>query len=202
MFPNELYVRIFIHQLIEEWSKMSLVSSNFYNLLHSIKYNREVMAIDDFNGTRFNLTHLEVKELSSLRSIGELKSLTSLRLSECHRITDNDLKHLKELKYLTSLRLSECYRITDNGLKHIRELKYLKSLQLSHCRISDNGLNIIKELRDLECLNLTYCYNLTDECLKHINKLINLKILNLIHCFNITNIGLQHLKDELKISLV
>jgi hypothetical protein len=131
--------------------------------------------------------------LSQLRALDQLKSLTTLVLSECVSITDTGLGYLRSLKDLARLDLSAT-NITDKGLSHLEALTRLRRLDLWHCsQITDAGLANLQALNNLTCLDLSYCDQISDNGLLHLGVLTSLKSLNLYQCTRITDQGLAHL---------
>lgn len=62
-----------------------------------------------------------------MRELAHLKTLQSLDLGGCARVTDVGLKELAALKHLRWLSLSKCDKVSDNGaselMKSIPQLK-------------------------------------------------------------------------------
>ena len=58
--------------------------------------------------------------LRAFKALGNVSSLTSLKLSGCARLTDKGLAELARLPALTSLHLTDCFRVTAKGLTALK----------------------------------------------------------------------------------
>lgn len=133
-----------------------------------------------------------VEKSEDLRPIGQLKSLRGLDIST-YWIDDAGLKHLLELPKLETLafndaltsvaawtelarnvKLDELILTTgatkDEALKVICTIKTLKRLNLAESQITNVGLTYIPRLKSLESLNLSGCHNLTDKGIQNLKQ--------------------------------
>ncbi len=97
---------------------------------------------------------------------------------------------------IASLSLSQCRDITDAALSHLAALPELDSLDLSRTQITDEGLQAISNLK-LRMLDLSYCENITDKGLQTVKqgKLSQyLKQLKLSNCKKVGDEGVRALR--------
>eukprot|EP00116_Pleurobrachia_bachei_P009311 sb/3469573/ len=103
----------------------------------------------------------------SLRVLSGLKTLDYLELQYCDEFTCHGLKSLENLHSLTTLKLSRCYDLTSECLYHLMSsLKRITRLHLNDCLgLDDQGLVGLSELSpQLQYLELSqsYSHSLTD----------------------------------------
>lgn len=96
------------------------------------------------------------------------RSVHTIDLSGCLRITDAGLRHLQGVH---TINLYECWNITDAGLQHLG------------ARASPTGVGV-------HTINLTGCRKVTDVGLQHLQRV---HTIDLYGCDKITKNGLQHL---------
>jgi hypothetical protein len=75
--------------------------------------------IDSFGGEFQGFTHYSLS-LPAFKALGNVSSLTSLKLSRCAKLTDKGLAELARLPALTSLHLTDCFRVTAKGLTALK----------------------------------------------------------------------------------
>ncbi len=132
-----------------------------------------------------------------LEAIAEnCKSLTSLNLSSCERITEESLKAIAQnCKDLSRRNLTLCKHIADEDLKALAEnCKGLKHLSLAWCaKVTNEGIKAITaSCKELTHLYLDNCYKVTDEILKAIaTNCKELTRLNLVNCYKVTDEGIK-----------
>ncbi len=106
-------------------------------------------------------------------------------------ISDDSLQVVAGCKTLRTVLLSGCKRITDNGLKHLSKLPNLNIVALSDTKIGDEGIREICK-KDLYCLTFANCTNVTDKSLPFIDELEHLDTLWIGHS-SISKNGAIHL---------
>lgn len=105
-------------------------------------------------------------------------ALESLTLSDCG-LTDGDFSSLGKLKSLTSLSMSNNYGMTSKSFAFISELKSLRNLSLDYCvELPDEAIAAISKSASIESLNLGSCKKLTAEGTLHLSAMTTLKYLN------------------------
>ena len=151
--------------------------------------------------TQLNLTILDLTGCRRIGNVGlqylsQLHNLTHLDLTGCHKIGNAGLQYLSQLHNLSYLNLTFCYQITDNGFQFLSQLYNLTTLNLSACSITDAGVLFLSQLYNLTTLNLSSCL-ITDIGLHHLIHLYRLSNLNLFNCQQITDGGINDLKETL-----
>ena len=82
--------------------------------------------------------------------------LQTLKLFECHRLTDASLANLSSLSVLETLDLSGCHNLSNAVLSSLSSLKSLNNLTINDCtELTDTGLTHISHLKELKTLNLS-----------------------------------------------
>lgn len=118
-------------------------------------------------------------------------NLRTLDLSLCTQFSEAALAHLPP--HLESLNLSACHQLTDTALAHLPS--DLQSLSVSYCRkLSDEALSLLPS--SLLLLDLSYCNQLTDDSLIHLP--LHLQSLNLSACPQFTDTALDRLPSSLQ----
>ena len=83
--------------------------------LTSLELCDEIDGFADFeNFKHYSLT------LPAFKALGNVSSLTSLKLSRCAKLTDEGLEELARLPALTSLHLTACPKVTAKGLTALK----------------------------------------------------------------------------------
>ena len=83
--------------------------------LTSLELCDEIDGFADFeNFKHYSLT------LPAFKALGNVSSLTSLKLSRCAKLTDKGLEELARLPALTSLHLTACPKVTPKGLTALK----------------------------------------------------------------------------------
>lgn len=136
--------------------------------------------------------HLSSKHVTDagLAYIGECNNLKKLYLLDMN-ISDNGLKHLVPLTMMEVLAVGGS-AVTDDGMANISKFRGLKRLSLSGTQISDRGLATIRHLTALEQLSLHSCKNITNEGLRHLRDMVRLETLDLART-GVTSEGMQEL---------
>ena len=103
---------------------------------------------------KLNLTKHGYVDFAVLEQLVNLKNLTSLNVSECQRINDEDLQIVSEMYNLTELELSGIGSTTMDGVQHLSRLTRLSKLALGRSR--QINLAIILDLQNMtELTDLT-----------------------------------------------
>ncbi|MEC7839317.1 MAG: hypothetical protein VX777_04680 [Chlamydiota bacterium] len=182
--------------------------------------NRYLASNIDKNSTETSIIISEVEE-SNEYSIQIDVRKTTLDLTECSKLEDEDIKviteklphleilklnafeltetsfmYLSELKNLKKLYIFQCDSITDSAIKHLSKLKKLEVLDLStgdNKSITDTGIEHLKNLKKLRSLNLFGLAKITDKSIENLSSITSLEKINLTWCYGITAAGLNHL---------
>jgi hypothetical protein len=127
--------------------------------------------------------------------LAPLSGLTNIRSLDLQRsnITNAGLEKLKGLTKLQTLILSHT-NITGAGLSNLQGMTKLEVLDLSWTRFVNEGLDYIKSLENLRELNLENTASSSRD-LKHVAMCKKLKKLELRNNPQITDAGLEYLKD-------
>ncbi len=149
----------------------------------------------DLDSTRIKGGGLEIKALSSLVQLEELRLSAFNVHKDGFGVGDRAMSAIAALPKLRSVRL-RLTRVTDAGLAKLCKSKSLRTIGLEGTAVSDAGLVHLKQLPDLENLQLGVYRDgarVTDEGLKTIGQLNNLRYLDLSGT-KVTNAGLVHLR--------
>lgn len=162
-----------------------------------------------FTSKRMEVTDAGVaslKDLHQLRSLAlnntevtdaglvYFKGLTKLRFLSLVQtdVSGEGLRHLKDLP-IERLMLVET-KVDDDGLKHLQGFKSVEHLGLGGCPINGPGLKYLSELENLRRLGLPGT-QIDDSSLVHLQDLPTLEDLSLYECRNITDGGVDSLKQ-------
>jgi Leucine-rich repeat (LRR) protein len=126
--------------------------------------------------------------------IKPLLHLRTVKIKNCEYFTGTGLTELENLPELRELQIIYS-GITDDGLKGIRGLKQLETLQLVSDTTTDAVFKHIKELTKLKTLDA----DISDEGILQIKTLTNLESLTIDGINNVTDKGIEHLKDLQKL---
>ncbi|XP_036374403.1 dynein regulatory complex subunit 6 [Megalops cyprinoides] len=131
----------------------------------------------------------------SMRAIGSLKSLISLNVADCVRVSDVGLRWLVDGPSgprIQELDLSSCVRVGDSSLMRIvQKCTSLKHLKLCYCdHLTDAGVEWLGGASSLISLDLSGT-NIQDQSLTALGNNPGLKRLNLSECLWITDIGVE-----------
>jgi len=146
------------------------------------------------NGFSFVIKEGVVSKVAILRTandrvlqlIGELNTITELRLNDCSEITESGLKEIGKLKSLKLLSLRNTLA-TDDVLQEAGKLSQLNILLISHqgrsvslSKITKAGISKLKSLKKLKTLSLSGT-QLTDHAVDEIVGLKNLESFELVN---------------------
>jgi Leucine-rich repeat (LRR) protein len=120
---------------------------------------------------RLSITYCTLKA-EEFEHIGRLLHLKRLYLSDS-TIDDGALRYIAALSGLTTLDISDNHRVTDAGMTSLP--RGLTELNLSQCSVSDAGLACLP--KGLTSLNLNSCRMITDSGLWHLADIATLKLL-------------------------
>jgi len=133
--------------------------------------------------------------------VKSLPDLRHLALTNCDKITDDDLKVLRSLPNLKSLDLSGCDEVTDKGLQVLSSMTSLQNLNLTDLsQITIRGLKALLPLKgSLQNLNLTEILFISPEEKEDFTTLHQLKKLRHLNLTwaNISNGSLRQLCSSL-----
>ncbi|GAV65540.1 LRR_6 domain-containing protein [Cephalotus follicularis] len=126
------------------------------------------------------------------------KSLKTLAMAECDRITDSGVSFLQRMCCLEVLILAECGpKVTDSGTITVARIASLKRLNLSWLiNVSDFTLMAIAEgCKSLERIDLTGCELITVDGIRALRNLERLEAVVLVFCYNICDVDLETLRQ-------
>lgn len=131
-------------------------------------------------------------------SLTRLAGVTTLReLSLCGtQITDAGFAHLRNLSNLQVLDLWRCRNFSGEGLARLEGLSSLRRLSLWNTAVTDDALRHLGGLAGLRELDLSHT-QITDAGLEHLEGLTALQELGLLGCDNLTDAGVDRLKNTL-----
>eukprot|EP01018_Ginkgo_biloba_P002244 Gb_14523 [translate_table: standard] len=144
----------------------------------------------------------------ALEAIGVADSLETLILHGCSLITDKGLISLATgptARTLKTLELCECDRITDLGVSCLQQLSCLRVLNLAHCgpRITDIGVMALQAISRLESINLSWLINVSDASLLAIAvNCQKLKEINLTGCESVTGDGIRGFSHHMSLQVM
>ena len=196
-YPTELY-----REFWEDIGKLS----HLVELERGSVYDRAVtghVAITDTGLAHLKGTQLKGLYFScddqiteaGLAHLAEMPQLQWLSFSGPNP-TDTWLEHIKGLTHLQGLKLYGCDQITDTGMENLQGMVHLENLDLSGTKITDAGLTYLSGMTKMQYLYVQST-NITDAGLTHLERLTQLEQLVLLNCEQITDIGIQKLKDAL-----
>jgi hypothetical protein len=116
------------------------------------------------------------------------RPLRRLQLDALWELQGPELARLP--RSLRSLRLLECYRVSDTGLMHLAECADLEDLSLVFCPVHDAGIAWLASLRRLSTLYLL-ARDITDRSMGHLAELPSLARLTLYNCDAISDAGME-----------
>ena len=128
-------------------------------------------------------------QLSDLKPLKDLSSLTKLYLSDCTQLSD--LEPLKGLSSLTTLDLSYCPKVSD--LDPLKDLYSLISLDLRGCAKVSN-LEPLKDLSSLTKLFLNGCDQISN--ISPLKDLTSLTTLFVCGCTQLSNDQIDSLEQQ------
>jgi hypothetical protein len=152
-----------------------------------------------------------------------LCNLHTLRMDDCHQLSDQDLQSLGALGTLRTLNLGGCRELTNleplRALTQLRELCFahitkvrsleplggmtlLQVLDLQGCDIEDRDLYVLAVATQLTDLNLHNCAKITDAGLQALTALVRLRRLNMFGCTLLTDDGLRALSGMTELEML
>ncbi|KAL6585367.1 hypothetical protein OROMI_002011 [Orobanche minor] len=129
-------------------------------------------------------------------------SITYLNLESCFCITDRGLGFLScslLSKTLKTLVLAKCSKITDCGVSVLQNMCCLENLNLANhgARITDAEGLAISEIKTLKKLNLAGVMSLTDRTIVALARnCLDLEVLDLSDCQKVTGAGLRAFRSH------
>jgi hypothetical protein len=134
---------------------------------------------------------------ASMKLLGEHKTLEALHLWGAGRITDAGCEFLSNSKTLSELTLSHGQEITVKGLASLGKLAGLRDIQLGLLSIDDRGLVELGKMSRLERLSLIYMKEITDAGVQGLKELKKLRHFYVRDCPMITDKGIEDLRSGL-----
>ncbi|CAM8985620.1 unnamed protein product [Rhodiola kirilowii] len=132
--------------------------------------------------------------------LGAFKYLSSLNVSDCHRITNSALWPLAGLTLLKEVDLSRCAKVTDTGITYLLTLSTLEKLWISETGLTAQGVTLLSSLENLSSLDLGGL-PVTDQVLSSLQVLKRLQYLDLWGT-NISDRGTFILKSFTKLTFL
>ncbi|KAI7725273.1 hypothetical protein M8C21_026071 [Ambrosia artemisiifolia] len=86
--------------------------------------------------------------------LGAFQYLSSLNVSDCHRINSSALWALSGMRYLKEVDLSRCSKVDDAGIKHLLSIQTIEILCISETSVTANGVTLLSSLKRLSKLDL------------------------------------------------
>ena len=152
-----------------------------------------------------------------------LCNLHTLRMDDCHQLSDDDLQSLSLLGALRTLNLSGCRELANleplRALTDLRELFFahsskvhnleplghmasLQVLDLQGCDIEDRDLSVLAVATQLIDLDLHNCVKITDAGIQALAPLVRLRRLDLFGCAAVTDQGLHALSAMTELEML
>ena len=144
-----------------------------------------LVSIPDSIGDLKSLTQLRLRCNKLTERIGDLTSLTKLDLCQCFYLVSLP-ERIGDLKSLTKLDLFNCKKLVSLP-DRFGECKSLTSLNLKYCTSLVSLPDSIRDLKALETLDLEWCTELVS-LPERFGQLKSLTELNLSHCKNLTSL--------------
>jgi hypothetical protein len=124
--------------------------------------------------------------------ISELKSLRRLNLDYCVELPDEAIAAISKSSSIESLSLDSCRLLTAASATHLAAMTGLKELNVHNVRLPDAAIRNLIKIKGLTSLDIAFSL-VSDETLAEIATLPNLKNLNLAVCPNVTLKGIKNL---------
>lgn len=123
------------------------------------------------------------------------RSLRTVSLYNCKRITDAGLHSLARCPDLCSLDIFNCALVTDSPFRDLASnCLNLSAISLRRCtNITGKCLRELATLAQLQVLDVSFCSRLDGEALMHLCRCPRLHTLKLAHCTRVTLDSLQQL---------
>jgi Leucine-rich repeat (LRR) protein len=125
------------------------------------------------------------------------KNISVLKFEHCATIDDKGFENLRSFQFLTVLSIGGT-NIGNASIKNICEsFSRLQSLDIEYCDITDEGLahfaaDTVALKETLRFLNFRECDKITDDGLKHLRNLIKLERLSFHGCDKFKKVGMVH----------
>ncbi|KAK9275038.1 hypothetical protein L1049_022296 [Liquidambar formosana] len=110
--------------------------------------------------------------------IGAFRSLRSLNVSNCHRITNSAIWSIAGMTTLKEVDLSRCSKVNDVGIRHLLSIPTLEKLCISETGLTAKGVTLLSSLTNLSVLDLGGL-PVTDQTLSSLQVLTKLQYLDL-----------------------
>ncbi|ELU02530.1 hypothetical protein CAPTEDRAFT_129421 [Capitella teleta] len=113
--------------------------------------------------------HVRLHAKEKWLPISNIRTLQSLDLTSCHRVTDASITKVMTLPELRTIHLSMCPGVTDEGLRAIADnIPGLEELYLTQCTsISDAGVTYLSQrLYRMRTLDVSNCNLITNKSLE------------------------------------
>lgn len=168
-----------------------------------------------------DLCSTEITDLG-IKKISTIKSLRTVRLAGCRKISgrclsdlaqlplletlwigntvmnDDDLKLLSNCKSLQCISISYNRRMNGSGVQYLAKLPLLNSLWAAGIDFNLDGIKAVSSLKQLRELIICGNSNIDDRALKYLNQLDHLEILDLSRT-QISDKGLRHLSGMINL---
>jgi hypothetical protein len=150
--------------------------------------------------TTLNMSNNFGMTSKSFGFIPELKSLRRLNLDYCVELPDEAIAAIAKSSSIESLSLGSCKKLTVTGTHHLTAMVALKDLNFHGLQLPDAAVKNLTKIKSLTSLDIALSL-VSDETLAEIATLPNLKRLNLAVCPNVTLKGIRNLAPLRLISI-
>jgi hypothetical protein len=189
---------LILSQAYTDEKGLAMIAEKF-PALESLDLSNCGLVDGDFSslGKLKSLTTLNMSENYGMTSksfgfIAELKNLRSLNLEYCVELSDEAVAAISKSSSIESLHLGSCKKLTAASAAHLAAMTGLKELNLHHVRLPDAAIKNLVKIKSLTALDIAFSL-VSDETLAEIATLPNLKKLNLAVCPNVTFKGIKNL---------
>lgn len=161
--------------------------------LYSVFLNKEVKQISEnfkllkiINIYYCGISHQAIKFLTK-------HSLMIIKLYCCESVTDEIFKYFSEIKTLTTIKLKYCYKITGNENIKFLNLPLLTSISIVGCPITNESIKFLSEncKEGLTSINFSWCRGIKSEGIRYLSNFKMLEKIKLNRIY-ITNNELKY----------
>jgi hypothetical protein len=178
--------------IVRNWNQMIDINikqlTNAENIQLQINTHIYPHTIDNKLNHLISLTNVQSLDVSNtaltnvgLKYISTLKGLSTLNITNCNSIINNNIQYILELINLKNLLMSLCYWLSNEGMQYISFLTNLENLNISSCnKVTNVGIKLLSNLKNLQKLNIIGCNkNTIHKSITHLCNIPNLQYLSL-----------------------
>ncbi|KAJ0786577.1 putative leucine-rich repeat domain superfamily [Helianthus annuus] len=151
-------------------------------LLHRLLHRRllypSLLEVFKYSVEKIDLRGESSVDAEWMAYLGAFQYLSSLNVSDCHRINSSALWALSGMRYLNEVDLSRCSKVDDAGIKHLLSIRTIEILCISETSVTTNGVALLSSLKRLSKLDLGGLF-ITDAALASLQGLTHLQHLDL-----------------------